>query len=177
MKRRRSCLGEMNTPAIQTPMLSGRHGCRRLIAAVTTGSASSTSRDRRTTSCSSNRATAWGEPASASRSGRRVAPRPQRRSTSTRRSTSSDAGRPRNEEATPGRKRIPTTVLPGARDATVGPRWGPETAMTSLSTAYEISTQPFGTVRCSYAGPAAPTCWIHTLETWPAICGTGMRSR
>ena len=103
--------------------------------------------------------------------------RPQIRSRSTSRSTSSEAGSPRIMRTTPGRKRTPTRVVPGASNSTTGPRWGPVTRTTPVPRAHEISTEPLGTVRCSYTGYAAEISWTHTHETRPATPADAKRSR
>ena len=96
---------------------------------MTRGSRAVASASRRAISFSSSRSAPPGVPVSPSRSANDVTPGPQSRSVSTRRSTSSEAGRRRIDGAAPGRNRIPTTAVPGSTRATRALLCGPETSM------------------------------------------------
>jgi hypothetical protein len=74
--------------------------------------------------------------------------------------------------AVPGRRRVPTAHDPGASSWTTGPRRGLPTETTLPPRPYEISTQPSGTMPCSYVGPRAAVCWTQTQAT-----GAGERLR
>jgi hypothetical protein len=58
------------------------------------------------------------------------------------------AGIPSTDGAAPGRKRTPTTVVPGARTSMVGPVCGPTSRGSEPIWQYS-STPPLGTVRCA----------------------------